>query len=113
MHSILQINQDKPAVSVLKSICNAIFNSGRTSVPSLGWGLENDADAIVVLEAVMSQSHVNFIISKCGLYINSQFPFLAATPDRTVSCNCCGNGIVEVKCPYSLRDNKSILEVNE
>ncbi|XP_048735015.2 uncharacterized protein LOC125650616 [Ostrea edulis] len=113
VHSVLHTNQEKPGVSVLKSICNATFNSGRTSVPSLGWGLEHEADAIAVLEAVMSQLHVNFKISKCGLYINPQFPYLAATPDRTVSCDCCGNGIVEVKCPYSLRDNKDILEVND
>ena len=27
-----------------------------------------------------------------------------ASPDSLVYCRCCGNGVVEVKCPYSCRD---------
>ena len=37
-----------------------------------------------------------------GLVINSQFPFLGASPDALV-CSNGTTGIVEVKCPYSIR----------
>ena len=26
-----------------------------------------------------------------------------ATPDGVVSCECCGNGILEIKCPFTLQ----------
>ena len=35
--------------------------------------------------------------------------FMGASPDSLVSCECCGNGVVEVKRPYSCRD-RSLLE---
>lgn len=35
-------------------------------------------------------------ISRCGLFIDREYPFLAATPDGLVND---GEGIVEVKCP--------------
>ena len=39
------------------------------------------------------------------------FPFLGASPDGTVSCECCGAGVVEIKCRYSCKD-RSILEAS-
>ena len=29
---------------------------------------------------------------------------MGATPDSLVNCRCCGNGVIDVKCPYSCRD---------
>ena len=34
---------------------------------------------------------------------------MGASPDGTVNCECCGFGVVEVKCPYSCK-LKSVLE---
>lgn len=31
-----------------------------------------------------------------------EHPFIAATPDALVSCTCCGKGVAEFKCPYSV-----------
>jgi hypothetical protein len=31
-------------------------------------------------------------------------PFLGASPDALVRCHCCGEGVVEVKCPYCARN---------
>ena len=30
---------------------------------------------------------------------------VGASPDGLVSCTCCGNGILEIKCPYSVRNS--------
>lgn len=45
--------------------------------------------------------HTNMVISKCGLHVSTENPFIAASPDRLVSCDCCENGVVEIKCPSS------------
>jgi len=44
-------------------------------------------------------------VHNCGLVVNPTFPCIAASPDGKV----CENGItglLEVKCPYSIRDMK-------
>ena len=52
----------------------------------------------------MQGSHKEFHVSKVGLLLNNQWPFLGASPDGLISCKCCGQGALEVKCPYSCRD---------
>ena len=43
-------------------------------------------------------------MSECGLVISSKHPFMGSSLDGLLSCECCGSGILEVKCPYSCRD---------
>src|SRR5207244_9036007 len=45
--------------------------------------------------------HVNFIVTSCGLCVNSNKVFLCASPDRLVECQCCGKGLFEVKCSFT------------
>ena len=52
----------------------------------------------------MKNSHVNFQLTQCGLFINKEYPFLHATPDFLMSCDCCGLGCGEVKCPISIEN---------
>lgn len=57
----------------------------------------------------MQELHVNFEIRDSGLVINPKYPFLGASPDAVPSCHCCGDIVVEIKCPYCQRD-KSVSE---
>lgn len=43
-----------------------------------------------------------------GLFINPSVPFLGASPDGFVSCDCCGVGVsvIEVKCPFCVKSDK-------
>lgn len=43
---------------------------------------------------------------QAGLLISQEFVFLGATPDLLVKCSCCGEGTVEVKCPWTVRDGQ-------
>ena len=52
----------------------------------------------------MKARHVNLEVKKCGSFINKENPFLHATPDFLVSCDCCGSGCGEVKCPVVIID---------
>ena len=42
-------------------------------------------------------------VHDCGLLVNPLFPFLGATPDGKV-CEEGESGILEIKCPFSIRD---------
>ena len=47
--------------------------------------------------------HTNLTVDECGLLINPKWPTIRAYPDGLVSCECCGKGTLEIKCPYSNR----------
>ena len=38
--------------------------------------------------------------SESGLVLNPEWPHLGASPDGKVQCDCRGQGILEIKCPY-------------
>ena len=46
----------------------------------------------------MCPKPTGFSVSTCGLVISPSYPYLAATPDGFVSCEC---GFLEIKCPFS------------
>ena len=43
------------------------------------------------------------MVTRAGFAILKDQPFLGASPDGKVFCTCCGEGILEVKCPYRHR----------
>ena len=47
---------------------------------------------------------MNFKVKECGMFVNQEYPWLHATPDFLCSCDCCGEGCGEIKCPYRLKD---------
>ena len=61
----------------------------------------------------MIKKHKAFQLCDSGLVVRSDYPYLGASPDGVVSCACCGNGVVEVKCPYSCCDNVIYLALGQ
>jgi hypothetical protein len=45
-----------------------------------------------------------------GLFICEKLPFLAASPDGIVKCDCCEPRVLEIKCPYCLSSVGKIIE---
>ena len=43
--------------------------------------------------------HADFKADGAGLFLDVDNQFLGASPDMLVSCRCCGEGVVEIKCP--------------
>jgi len=52
--------------------------------------------------------HKNVSIGKTGLRLHPKFNFIGASADGVGSCDCHGNFLVEVKCPFKHRDKLSI-----
>lgn len=63
-------------------------------------GVKNEGKAIEAYNNLMSANHKDFVLVKCGVFIDKQLPWMHATPDFLCSCSCCGDGCGEVKCPY-------------
>ena len=57
-----------------------------------------------IIEVLKSNGHKKVQHESMGTLISDQYPFLSASPDLKVSCGCCGVGLVEIKCPYNIRE---------
>ena len=49
--------------------------------------------------------HVNLQCQESGLFISRPCLLLGAGPDGVFSCNCYGEGILEIECPWTSREN--------
>jgi len=87
----------------VKSVCYP--QNGTFTADATNWGCSHEKSALTMYKEKMEVSHDNFDISVSGFNINPDFPHIGATPDALVRCDCCGNGAVEVKCPYCARDS--------
>ncbi|KXJ10512.1 hypothetical protein AC249_AIPGENE18775 [Exaiptasia diaphana] len=67
------------------------------------YGRNNEDVARTHYKKLMSQTHVNFNLVDNSLQISERDHFIAASPDNLKACKCCGEAIVEYKCPYSNR----------
>ena len=48
--------------------------------------------------------HDTTFVSKSGLVVSTERPFLGASPDGIIQCSCCGKGVLEIKCPFMLKE---------
>ena len=74
-------------------------------VPAIKWGKDHEDDARQEYISEASQSHEGFQYATAGLVVNPLYPYLGATPDGLIKCHCCGEGLIEIKCPYSMKDD--------
>ena len=42
--------------------------------------------------------HKSVKVNECGLCVAKNEPYMGATPDRLVTCDCCPNRVLELKC---------------
>ena len=90
-----------PSLSLIKQICYP--NLFRFSTQATKWGCDHESVARELYIKAMEE-HEDFSCVISGLFIHEEYQFLAATPDGIINCNCCGSGVLEVKCPFCTKD---------
>ena len=101
-HAAFHINIAQHSQSLIKTICYPSLHIVNTKATR--HGQRHEGDAVNAYEAAVKTGHVNLTVKKCGLFINKEHEFVHATPDFLVSCDCCGTGCGEVKCPITIKD---------
>ena len=91
---------DSPSSSLVNSI---LKGNKKIKAPALEWGLTNESHARRDYTHVMEASHTSFKVTTTGLHVSPHYPHLGASPDGLISCSCCNDGLLEIKCPYSFR----------
>ncbi|XP_050404746.2 uncharacterized protein LOC126820664 [Patella vulgata] len=72
-------------------------------VPQLKYGIEMESEAkMSYTKFMLSSGHSNFCVLNVGLIVLQDKPQYGASPDGIVSCSCCQDGLVEIKCPMSI-----------
>ena len=117
----LRTNIQSPAPSLLRRICDR--NVKKLYVPALSWGNGHEEDGFRLFVNVMAgegpppktaatgkvflvgKYHDELHVNKSGLVLCEDKPHLGASPDGIVSCRCCGNGVLEIKCPFKHRSS--------
>ena len=100
----------QPSQSLIKTICYP--NRYKFTSLATKWGCEHEMTARNAYSVKNSKDHTNMNVSNAGLIIHPNFPHFGASPDGVVECDCCGRGVLEVKCPFSCRE-RSFLKASE
>ena len=101
-------NISRLSESLIKRICypeSYIFMSKATK-----YGCEHKDAAMKAYTCSHKDRHADFDVTDVGLFLNSKYPYFGASPDDKVSCVCCGEGILEIKCSYNCIKTESLLE---
>ena len=81
-------------------------------VAATKYGIEMEPIARKAFTGYFKLYHENVKVTETGLHVNTNFPYLGASPDGLVLCSCHGKGLLEIKCPFKYRENLWIKDGN-
>lgn len=68
------------------------------------WGCKHEKEALETYRFKQAKEHHKLQITDSGLFISTERPYIGASPDAIVTCECCGKGVVEIKCPFCFKE---------
>ena len=99
MHDVLWYTEWKYPKTIINFIMQ--YAQSQNDIPSLKWGRDNEAKARHDYTTLMETKHKNFMMALSRLVIYS---CAALSPDGICLCDCHGTRLLEIKCPYKIRD---------
>ena len=52
----------------------------------------------------MREKHQNLKVEETGFYVRVEHPYIGASADGLAECDCHGQGLLKIKCPWSHRN---------
>ena len=77
---------------------------GSPSSAALSWGKKMEPIArkhYIAYHRLMTNKHTGVQCTETGLWVSTEHPFIAASPDGIISCKQCGTGLSKVKNPFT------------
>ena len=86
----------------------AFGSFGSESSPALQYGMENKdrAKTLYLRKANTHKKRKSVQLSECGLFLDKDYPLIGGCPNALVTCACCPDGLLQVKCCYKHRGIK-------
>ena len=95
MKAVCRTDSTNPSKSLVKRICYPdlfAFTSKQTY-----WGQKHEKLARDEYFKAVKGNHQSLQLKENGLFINPNWPYIGASPDGIVECDCCSKGTVEIK----------------
>ena len=73
-------------------------------IEAIKWGRIHEEDALKQFYALEATKHVDFKLEKGGLFLDKDRAYIGASPDSIMCCKCHGTVVIEMKCPYSIKN---------
>lgn len=73
------------------------YNTPNPYIKSLKFERDCEPIAKTIYKQEYVKSHSNALFHECGIFIEKNNSYLAAIRDMLVTCDCCGNGLLEFK----------------
>ena len=80
-----------------------MFHTTTPNVPAITYNQENEKRAQTQYKTLSLQEHQNFVIQNTDLHIDTEFPYLGASPYSIIQCDYHGKGLFEIKYPHNYR----------
>jgi len=100
MKAACHTSLEKPSPSLVRALCHP--DNNKLCVPATEHGKAHEEEAKLAYFNRHKLQHTTAVLSASGLVINPTHLELGPSPDALVSCECCGRGVVEIKCPYTV-----------
>ena len=100
-HSVCHTSTTNPSESLIQRLLQERYTVKSAAIQ---WSIQHEPAARKQYLELTSKNHSDFSFKLAGLFVNPSYPYLGASPDGLVSCTCCGEGVIEIKCPYGIRE---------
>lgn len=91
--------KENPHTDLSKLVSSLLHPTSLDHLSQIARGKELEGVAVDTLTNLLKQKHKNVKYFPCGVFLDKDSPFLAASPDGIVECDCHGRVLVEIKCP--------------
>jgi hypothetical protein len=90
-----------------KALINTIMNYTNCDfeTEAIKWGEDHKNQARKCFSSLLNSDHQNVEWCLSGLVVSKERSYIGGSPDGIVSCLCCGEGVLEIKCPFKYRNS--------
>ena len=89
---------------MVNSIVLGTSASGSASPLKYGTDNKENAKALYLKNPHTHKKPKSVRLTECGLFLDKENPLIGASPNWLVTCDCCADGVLQVKCCYKHRD---------
>ena len=82
------------------------FSFSNPDLPVLKYILTMEMESTNRFFELMKKKHKHLVISDCGLFLDKANCFIGASPHHLMTCDCCEDACVEIKCTLSINYEK-------
>ncbi|CAC5358530.1 unnamed protein product [Mytilus coruscus] len=102
-HDVLRMREQTSPDNLVRRVCG-YNNYDLSRKDAVRWCIEHEDEARIAYFSHQKTTHINLECKLAGFFVNSKHPFVGASPDGITTCDCCGKGTLEVKCPFKHKD---------